>query len=270
MLRQLAVNVRAHLVFYRRNRLLVLIAILLGFIFLMTLVPSLFFRSSSQRFEIAKMIFETLNAFVFLFAAALGLLGAWSHLRDRSIKMVMTKPVPPELWLLSHFVAAGLVMVALVAFNLLLTTGLFLLWGIPLQNGLAYLGLAAVCRCLILYAYLTFLSVLMHPAIAGVVVLLMQQETFYQLALLASSARQLAENALYQGLLGAVRHGLLFVYKVLPAYDPYPVALGRISSSFRVEAGDLATLGLTVLYSLTVSALLYLLAVASLRRRRFV
>lgn len=270
MLRQLAANVRAHLLFYRRNRLLVLIAVVLAFTFLITLVPSLIYQSSSQRFEIAKMIFETLDVYLLLFAAALGLLGVSSHLRDRSIKMVMTKPVSPELWLLSHFVAAGTVMVALVALNVLLTTGLFLLWEIPLQDGLVYIGVTSVTRSLILYAYLTFLSVLMHPAIAGVMALLLRQDLFYQLALLASSAQRLSDSELYNGFLGAIHHLMLFVYKVLPVYDPYPETLGRIGSSFRIEDGDLSTLGLTVLYSLAASALLYLLAVSTLRRRRFV
>lgn len=270
VLRQLGANVRAHLLFYRRNRLLVLIAILLAFVFLMTLVPSLLFRSSSQRFEIVKTIFETLNFFLFLFAAALGLLGVWSHLRDRSIKMVMTKPVPPELWLLSHFAAAGAVMIVLVAGNVLLTTGLFLLWDVPVQDGIVFLGLSSICRCLILFAYLTFLSVLMHPAVAGVVVLLLQQETFYQLALLTSSAREFVEAGVYRALLGAIRHGLVFVYKVLPVYEPYPETVHRIGSSFRLADGDLSTLGLTLLYTLAIAGLFYLLAVAALRRRRFI
>ena len=270
MLRQLAANVRAHLVFYRRNRLLLLIAILLAFVFLMTLIPALLYRSSSQRFEIAKTIFDTINVYLLLFAATLGLLGVWSHLRDRSIKMVMTKPVSPDLWLLSNFIAAGLVMVALMAFNMLLTTGLFLLWDVPLQDGLAYLGLVSICRCLIVFSYLTFLSVLMHPAVAGVVALLMRPDTFYTLAMLATSAQKLADAALYKAFLGGASHAMLFVYRVLPMYDPYPGTVRRIGSSFRLEAGDLSTLGLTVLYSLTVSALLYLLAVASLRRRRFI
>ncbi len=270
MPRQLLANVRVHLLYYRRNRLLLLIAVILAAVCLMTLIPSLFFRSSSQRFELAKMIFDALNFYFFLFAAALGLIGASGHLRDRSIKMVLTKPVAPELWLLSHWLAAALVLVGLVAMNLALVTTLFLSWGVPLQNGMAYLGLSVLCRCLILFSYLTFLSILMHPALAGVLVLLLQQETFYQLGLLTASAQGLSGAGLYRSFLGIVRQGLLLIYKVLPVYDPYPGALGRVSSSFRIEAGDLPTLLLTALYAVAISSLFYLLATASVRRRRLV
>jgi len=268
--RQLLSCVRTNLLFYRRNRLLWLIAVVLAISFLMTMVPALFFQSSSQRFEIAKTIFEYLNQFYFLFAAALGLLSVSSHLRDRSIKMVATKPLRPEIWLGSHYIAAVIVFTALAVANLVLTYCLFVVWSIPLQGGLPLLSAMTVCRCLVLFSFLTFLSMKMHPALAGVLALVLQDGTFYQLSLLTASAERLATSGLHTAFLGGVKYGLLIVYKVLPVYSPYQDAFAAVASSLRADGSHFAALAWTLLYTIVFSALLYLLAAMALRKRRLI
>ena len=263
-------SVRTNLLFYRRNRLLWLIAIVLVFSFLVTLVPALFLRTSSQRFEIVKTIFDYLNYFYFLFAAALGLVSVSSHLRDRSIKMVMTKPVRPEVWLGSHFIAAALVFVGLMVVNLLVTSTLMLFWGIPLQSGLIMLAATTVCRCLILFSFLTFLSVLVHPVLAGVLALLFQDGLFYQLSTLTASAQRLAESDIYRSFLAATKYGLLIVYKVLPVYSPFQEEFASVEQSLRVESVHLLPFFWTALYAATFSTLLFLLTVWALRNRRLI
>lgn len=270
MTRQLWSCTRANLLFYRRNRLLWLIAIVLGFSFLVTLVPALFFQSSSQRFEIAKIVFEYLNFFFFLFAAALGLVSVSSHLRDRSIKMVATKPVRPELWLASHFVAAAIVFSCLVLGNLAITSLLFLVWSIPPQGGLVLLAATTVCRCMILFSFLTFLSVLMHPVLAGVLALFLQDGTFYQLSTLAASAEGMTNTGWYKATLAAIKYLLLIAYKVLPVYSPHAEDFASVASSLRIESGHLLPFLWTSLYATVFSVLLYLLTVTTLRKRRLI
>jgi ABC-type transport system involved in multi-copper enzyme maturation permease subunit len=258
------------LLFYRRNRLLWLIAIVLIFSFLVTLVPALFLRTSSQRFEIVKMIFDYLNYFYFLFAAALGLVSVSSHLRDRSIKMVMTKPVRPEIWLGSHFVAAALVFIGLVVINLMVTSTLMLVWRIPLQSGLVMLAATTACRCLILFSFLTFLSALVHPVLAGVLALLFQDGLFYQLSTLTASAQRLAESDIYKSFLAAIKYGLLIIYKVLPVYSPFQAEFSSVEQSLRVESVHLLPFLWTALYAATFSTLLFLLTAWALRNRRLI
>ena len=269
-MRQLLTCVRVNLLFYRRNRLLLLAAIVLLFIFLVSVIPSLLFETSNQRFSLVSHVFQSLNEYLFLFAAALGLLAVSSHLRDRSIKMVVTKPLPPEMWLLSHFLSAALMFVALAAGAVALSAALLWGWGIPFQAGLLYLAGVTVASCLIVFSYLTFLSSVMHPAVAGLVALTLQEATFRALSELAASGGGVVAGPIYKALLAAIQQGLYFVYAVLPSYVPFPEAVARVQASYRVETGDLGTLLLCLVYSLVLSALLFLLAVAALRRRRLI
>lgn len=266
--RQLWSSVRTTLRFYRRNRLLWLVAIVLGFSFAISLIPALFFQSSSQRFEIAKTVFDSLNYFFLLFAAVLGLVSVSSHVRDRSIKMVMTKPVAPAVWLGAHFVAAGLVLACLVVGNLLVSTGLFALWGIPWQSGPLFLGVTTLLRCLVLFSFLTFLSLVMHPVVAGITALILREGTFYQLSLLAASAERMASAGWYKGLIRGIEALLALVYRVLPIYDPYGDAVAAVATSFRVESSHLLPLLWTTAYTAAFAALLFVLTLAALRRKR--
>lgn len=270
MLRRLLVGIQVNLTFYRRNRLLLVVAVLLGFIFIISLIPSFLFETSTQRFAIVTTIFQPLDFFFFLFAAALGLVAVSTHLRDRSIKMVATKPLPPELWLLSHFLSACVLFLGLATSGLLLAGSLLLVWGIPLQTGLVYLSVVTVCKCSILYAYLTFLTTLVHPAVAGLIVLILQEQTFYQLSLFAASGQRLVESGVYRVLLGAAEQALYACYSILPIYTPFPQTVARIEASYRLASGDVWSLLWTIAYTLVLAALLYLLSLAALRRRRFI
>lgn len=270
MLRQLLASIRVNLTFYRRNRLLLVVAVLLSFMFIISLIPSLLFETSTQRFVVITTILEPLNFFFFLFAGALGLVAVSSHLRDRSIKMVATKPLPPELWLLSHVVSASVLFAGLAGCALILAGGLLLFWEIPFQTGLVYLSVLTVCRCSIVYGYLTFLTTLVHPAVAGLIVVVLQQDTFYHLSLLAASGQRIVESGLYQALLGSVKQVLYMCYLVLPIYTPFPEEVGRIEASYRLESGDVRFLLWSVAYTLALTALLYFLSIAALRRRRLI
>jgi hypothetical protein len=268
--RQLWSSIYVNFIFYRRNRLLLVIVLLLGFVFLTSLIPSLLFETSTQRFGIVKTIFEFLNYFLFLFAAALGLLSASTHLRDRSIKMVATKPLPTELWLLSHFISAGLVFLVLATAAFFLGCGMLAVWEIPFQGGLVYHSIGSICSCMVLFSYLTFLSLLVHPAIAGLIVLILQEQMFYQLSLLAASGQHLVDSSFYGAALGGIQKFLYFVYTVLPVFSPFPDAVARIEASYRMESGDGLYLLGTVAYATVLALLMYLLSLSVLRRRRLV
>jgi hypothetical protein len=54
-------------------------------------------NSGVQSFNSFREIDSDLNAFVRILAAGMGLLIMSSHLRNRSLKMVFTKPCPPGL-----------------------------------------------------------------------------------------------------------------------------------------------------------------------------
>ena len=64
MLKALRANLAADFIFFRRSRLVVLVALFTGFVWGTSLVPSLFFMSASDRFQLIKMLLSQSLGFV--------------------------------------------------------------------------------------------------------------------------------------------------------------------------------------------------------------
>ena len=58
MLKAFRANLAADLIFFRRNRLVALVAVFTGFVWCTTLVPSLLFMSARDKFQLIKMLVE--------------------------------------------------------------------------------------------------------------------------------------------------------------------------------------------------------------------
>jgi len=97
----LRANVLANFAYFRRSRLLIAFALVFLLLTGLTSLPTFFINSSVQNFNSLQEIYSTMNVFLLLFAAGLGLFVVSSHLRNRSLKMVFTKPCSPAVWLLS-------------------------------------------------------------------------------------------------------------------------------------------------------------------------
>src|SRR2546425_12254030 len=103
----LRANVLANFAYFRRSRLLIAFALVFLLLTGLTSLPTFFINSSVQNFNSLQEIYSTMNVFLLLFAAGLGLFVVSSHLRNRSLKMVFTKPCSPAVWLLSAFISAA-------------------------------------------------------------------------------------------------------------------------------------------------------------------
>lgn len=267
---RLRANLRANFLYYRRNRLLLAVVLVVTFFLGVSWIPALFAGSPNQRFALVVHLFESLQVYVYLLAVALGLLAVSSHLRDRSIKMVLTRPVPPALWLGSHWLSAALLLAALTAGSVALTAGALALWGIPWQAGFAYLGLITWLRCLVVFSFLIFLTTFLHPVLAGLVALVFQPATFYGLATWTASAAQTAETAAGRAGLGALSHLLYLLYTVLPLSGLAGGSEERISGSYRAGMADLRDIGVALVYTAVLAALFLALSSRELGRRRLV
>ncbi len=138
-------NVIANLAYYRRSRLL--LAFLLVFLVITGLqsLPPLFAHSGVQTFNALQDIFSNLNGFLLLLAAGLGLFIISSHLRNRSLKMVFTKPCTPAVWLGSAWLSAVTVSFLLNGIVLGSALVLSLLWHVPVRVGLAFVSVDTLC-----------------------------------------------------------------------------------------------------------------------------
>ena len=264
MREQIALHIGVDLKFFRRNRLLVAVSAVFLAITGLSLVGALMFSSSSSHFESIRQVSEALNGLARLLVPALGLFLVSSHLRSRNLKMVFTKPASPELWVLSALLAALLVGIAVHFVIWLITVGLSLAWGVPLQNGFLFTTLDSFLRSAILLGYLSFLSVVVHPVVAVLLVLVFNEGSFYGLMFTMEAAiRATGGNPV----LPALREVFRAIYTILPVTDPLAERSVQVASSLRTESGDWNTLLMRAGYTLVVLAFFYSVSTLGLRRR---
>jgi len=147
---------------------------------------------------------------------------------------------------------------------------MFLVWRIPFQFGIFYIALDGLCRSAIFYSILSFLTVVIHPFIAVLMVLFFNDGLFYQFILLASAGIKATKGWATRAML-SVLNGILYVlYMILPAYTPLAEKTQRIYSSLKIRPPDLVTLGMTLGYALLLSALFYFLSDYSLKKNRLI
>lgn len=263
----LKANLAAHLAFYRRSRLLLAFLLLFVLLTVLECVPQLFVPSGVQNFNTLREIFGTLNFFLQLFAAGLGLFIISSHLRSRSLKMIFTKPCPPALWLGSAFLSAVIVAFVLNAVVLSGMTVLSLFWHFPVRSGLIFVSADTFVASIGLAAYLMLLATVLHPAIAAIQAIVFNADMFYEGQLWALSAMHAGNHRSGLRVLERVFHVL---YLAAPILRPFGRKTDNIYVSLRVMRGEWKYLLFSLGYSLALSAFCYFVALSALQRKRHI
>ncbi len=263
----LLLNTRVHLRFYARNRLLLAFGLLMLLLFGLTLIPMLMMGTSSDRFNALRTITGQMSGYALVFTASLGLFAVSSHLRGRNVKMVLTKPCLPEIWLASIFLSA--LLVALAIYSLLVGAALALswYWSIPWQWGFVFVAVDGLCRAVIQMAFLTCLATAFHPVVAVLIALFFNESIFYQLKYLVAGA--IAADGGKPWLMAASVVCDAF-YVVLPMAEPLSNRTEKVYSSLRVGGGDWLSLVGVLGYSALLSAFFFLVSDYLLRRKRLI
>jgi len=267
MLEIFTANVWAHLTFFRRNRLVLVISIIMLVVMCLSMLPSLFFLSSNKHFEIITTIFKELNMFAYLLTGGLGMFLVASHLRARNIKMVVTKPCPPEVWLITGFIAAGLISLFLHAGVLCLSLLLSVAWGVPVQSGFLFLSIDSFNSSIILLSYLVFLTMVMHPVLAVIITLIFNEGAFYGLMTIFGIANKMDAGGSWS-IIGY--YIAKTVYFLTPMTDPLAGKHIGVSYSFKTVPSDWVSLGESFLYGLAVCGMFYFLSCLFLRRKTLI
>jgi hypothetical protein len=248
----------------RRNRILLGFSLLISLGTAVLLVPSLLVDSAANRFEVLKDIAEPLHLVVALVTAGLGLFILWSHRRARSIKMIATGPSPFGAWVASIFVSVAIVAALAHAGIALIVALLSWYWAIPYQSGFVFLPLVCFVDSMIGLAAFTFLSAVIHPVLAVILVAIAGEQTTMNLW-------QLAERGNGAGHPGAVLRGAGAVartlYYLTPTFWPYGDRI-TIVGSMRVPASDWRHLEVATLYALLVCAFSLVATTGVLRGRQ--
>ena len=260
-------NILADLTYYRRSKLL--LAFMLVFLLLTALqsLPPLFMNSGVQNFNSLRQIVSVLNFFLLILAAGMGLLVISSHLRSRSLKMVFTKPCPPELWLLSAISSAATMSFFLNVVVLGSGVLLSVLWHIPVRMGLVFVSAETFVVSLGLIAYLMLLAMIMHPALAAIVALIFNADLFYQFDVWTKAAIRSGNSSIALRIVEQLFHSL---YILLPMLYPFDKQTQGVHTSLRVMSGEWKYLLFSLGYVLTLSAFCYCLALFALKRKNHI
>jgi len=263
----LRANLLAHFAYYRRSRLL--LAFMLVFLLLTGLssLPALFIGSGVKNFNSLREIFSTINVFLLFFAGGLGLFIISSHLRNRSLKMVFTKPCTPALWLASAFLAAMAVSLLLNGIVLTSAVALSLVWHVPVRAGLVFVSLDTFIASVELIAYLMLLTMLMHPAVAATFALIFNAALFYEVQGWARGVILSGNSSRGLRLVEWLFH---YLYLLLPMVHAFDKKTENIYSSLRVMHGEWKYLLYSSGYVLVLGAFCYFLALFVLQRKRHI
>lgn len=270
MIGQITANIRTNLKFYRRNRLLLIVALLLLVIFGLFSIPSMIFITDSKKFAIVQSFFTSMNLFVLVFTAALGLVNISHHIRERCVKMVITRPCTVDTWLLSSFLSAALVGFALFMGVLAVSMFLFLAWELPVQWGFAYQSFNHFFEALIILSYISFLSVVLHPFTAAIVALLFNDGLFADLLTWLIAALEKVGPGLKGIALQAVEFVFYFLYLVLPSYSPFGDKMKAVSITYRVSLPEMKYLLYTAAYAVVLSVFFLAISSYAMRRKRLI
>ena len=267
MLSQLLLNTRIHLRFYVRNRLLLAFGLVMLLLFSLTLVSMLLFASTSDRFNTLRMITSQMSGYALVFVASLGLFAISSHLRNRSVKLVLTKPCLPEIWLASIFLSALVVAVLIYALQAVAAAVLSWCWSIPWQWGFVFVSLDRACQAVIQMAFLTCLATAWHPVVAVLIALFFNEGVFFELKTLIAGALSADGGNLW---LRAARVVCNVFYMITPIAAPFSEHTESVYSSMRTTGGDWLRLAGVFGYTVLVCTFLFLVCDYLLRRKSFI
>jgi hypothetical protein len=258
-------NVRVHLIYFRRSRLILVFGLVMVVLAALFLLPALFVRSRVQGFGILRGAFVDLNELLILFSAALGLVIVSSHLRAHNLKMIFTKPCPPALWVGSVLTATVTVTLVLDAAILAVALAVSVIYRLPIQGGLAYIAFDSLIASIGMITYLMFLAMVMHPLVAGGVALLLGPWTFSQLEEITVAGAMAGKGNAFLRVLRSIFH---FCYIVLPMVHACGHQTKNIYSSLRVGNGEWRYILYSLGYALALAALCYCLALFFLQRKQ--
>jgi ABC-type transport system involved in multi-copper enzyme maturation permease subunit len=263
----LRANILAHFAFYRRSRLLMAFALAFLLLTGLSSLPALFNDDGVKTFNALQQIFSILNVFLLFLAGGLGLFIVSSHLRNRSLKMVFTKPCSPALWLASAILSAAIVSLLLNAVVLSSAVVLSLIGKVPVRAGLVFVSADTFIASLGIIAYMVLLATLAHPAIAVTFALIFNAQMFYGAQMWTQAAIRAGSSSVALRVLEHIFHGL---YLALPMIHAYGKQTEVINTSLRVLQGDwkypLYSLG----YVLVLTAFCYFVALFALQRKRHI
>ncbi len=269
MLKLLKTNIIANLKFYGRNKLFISISILI-LIFLLLLISSPSASLSSNRlFGLLISIIETFNFYFLILIGILALISIWYHKKNKTVKLIFTKPCTPEIWVLSHYISIALLHIIFLLGSFFIYVFASYYWGLPFQAGIFVLLAYYFLLGIIIYSYLLFLSTWLHPVMAGFFAISFMDKIFFFIARECYSEFNKSEDVISSMFLLIGKWISLFLYYIIPGCFVFNDEFNDVFNSLRFEFKYIGYLLDMAIYALALFVLSYLLTTYKLRKTRF-
>lgn len=265
MLDQMLLNMSTHFTFFRRNRLIMGIALLVAFFIALFTIPLMYSTSTAQNYDRLVTFYHELNFISFIISASLGIFLVSDHLRDRNIKMVLTKPCLPEVWLGSVMLSSASASFVMYLGVLLLAEAGNALLGNTFNPVFTFVSMYSFFSSFIVMSYLVLLGLLMRTPLAVLTVLLFSDKTLLGLYMLTHSDKSDVNIFLY-----VLNKVIYLLYFALPVLFPFSDGLDMFSLSRQPSGADWLHLIYTGGYAFTVAVFFFLLSDISLRRKKLI
>src|SRR5687767_8951871 len=112
MRERLWLHVGSHLRLFRRSRIVLAVGLVIVGFWAIGVLPFMFGGTAGNRFNLLMRVSEQLATLGWVLSAGLGLFVTSTHLRNKSVQVILTRPGSPQIWLASVFLAALVVAAA--------------------------------------------------------------------------------------------------------------------------------------------------------------
>jgi hypothetical protein len=261
---QLLLHVRANLKFFLRNRLVLGLGLAVAGIWSLGFIPFLIYETTGSRFNRLMYLARELHGLIWFYSGLLALLTMSAQLRDRSTRLVFTRPSRPEVWILSVLLSVLLVAAAANIFVGGATFALSRIWDIPYQAGFAWAVLDSIVECALVIGFMGALAAGIHPVLAGFAAFVFSDLMIYELYKMTLGASQV-EGAGIWTLAGKWIGRSL--YWMVPMLDPFANQTSDVMRSMRVTGAEWGYLAAGAGYAALVCTVCFFATALTLRRR---
>ena len=265
--KQIRANVVVNLKFFARSKLF--IGLMIGATLFMALsyVPMLVFQTTARHFDSLKHAVSLLDMVIFLMGALMALIYMPTHQRDRNVKMTLTRPCSPDIWVASLFVSIALSLAVAYLALWIVSLGISFYLDVPVYSGLFFWLFYSFIQSLLIASYLVLLTSVMNPILAAIIAYLLNPSilnAFYSYAIAA--VKSYPDSSIFPFLSSILKT----LYYAVPDYNPQNSDLKRALDSLRFEAEEISALFSAGAYALAITVFAFILTCIAVRGKRLI
>lgn len=257
MLGKIWLNTLINFKFFRRNHMLLGIVSIFLFYVLLLMIQN-FSRDSLSLF-VTQMVFVN-----YIISCVMAVMLISEHLKSRCIKMVLTKPCPPEAWVGAIFMSIIIISATITIATIIYTVIYFSIGKIEFRSEFICFIIYMFFSSLVAVSFLATLAFLFSPVISVMIAI------FFNPAWISGFYSMMATSILHGtgNLFEIILTPLFFlIYIASPIYGGFIDPSKFLSKTNLIAGSDWVVLGLYAIYAILFSILMFLISVFILRKR---